>query len=648
MGKNNKKNKNSNLNKLDNNLDNKLTVSIITISQSSRFEFLKILFDLIKNQTYTNIIEWVIVEGSKNLNDANTNKEQIYSMIKEKKTQVNFQINYINNNQNNLNLKLGELRNIGNKQCIGDITVCMDDDDYYPPTRVEHVLKKLSESNFKIAGCSNHYMYDYNLNMLVQLKVFGKYHSPNSCMAWKKEYLLNNSHDPSKDFGEESSFTKNFTEPMVQLDPEYTVITSSHNSNTFSKKKFFISVANNIDSSVDKIIKIPITNFIPEDYFNRYNKIFNPNVNSTPDNEYFNYDIVYMCGTFSINWNPCEKNLGGSEQAVINLSENWVKSGKKVIVYGEVPDIILNGVQYKPWYNFNYNIKYKNLILWRIYGLLTVIPFNVKADFIIYDIHDNLVSQPQEFYIKYKHFANKIFLKSNYHKECFLQQIDPNFDKNKLIIIPNGVRINLFSNIISNVILNPKDNSESILISNRNTRNPFRFCYCSCYSRGLDVIINKIWSIIYTYEPRAELHVYYGMDSIKNDEYKKYLQILLSYPGVMDHGSQPVEIISREKQLSTFHLYLSNTKAEIDCISIKESIIAGCIPIISNFGVFKERDGIHLDFDDDKKIKLTAVYIIDLLKNPKKVDQYKNQIEKWKTNISSWEQISLEWDKYFL
>jgi hypothetical protein len=122
----------------------------------------------------------------------------------------------------------------------------------------------------------------------------------------------------------------------------------------------------------------------------------------------------------------------------------------------------------------------------------------------------------------------------------------------------------------------------------------------------------------------------------------------MGQPGVMDHGRKPLETIIEEKYASSFHLYLCTCDAEIDCISIKESIIAGCIPIISNFGVFKERDGIHLDFDDDKKIKLTAVYIIDLLKNPKKVDQYRNQIEKWKTNISSWEQISLEWDKYFL
>ena len=85
MGKNNNKKK----------PNDKHTVSIITITQVNRFEFLEILFGLIKNQTYSNIIEWVIVEGSKNELDAHINKENINNMICEKQSEVNFIIKYI-------------------------------------------------------------------------------------------------------------------------------------------------------------------------------------------------------------------------------------------------------------------------------------------------------------------------------------------------------------------------------------------------------------------------------------------------------------------------------------------------------------------------------------------------------------------------
>ena len=606
------------------------TVSLLTITQFSRFECIKILFEIIKNQTYKNIIEWVIVEGSKTDLDASKNESNIQNLILLAQSELNFPIVYVKREKN---AKLGELRNIGNNTCKADITVCMDDDDYYPSDRVEHAVKKLSGSNCLVAGCSNHLMYDYDLNMLIQMKSMGKNHSINSCMAWKKKYLLTNSHDPNKDFGEEASFTKNFTEQMIPLDPNSSIVISSHSSNTFNKKIFFIYAANNITSNVDKIIKTPIQTIIPTNIYSQYKKIFNQKTINTAC-----YDIVYMCGTLSINWDPENKGLGGSEQAVVNLSESWVRNGKSVIVYGEVPDKIINGVIYKSWKNFDYNIQYKNLILWRIYGVIAVCPFNVKADNIIFDIHDNFNEQNKINWKNFYKYANKIFVKSNYHKQCFLENIDNTSSiQNILEIIPNGIRQN-------NFLIGYDTN----LIEYQ--RNPYRFCYCSCYTRGLDKIITILWPIIYKYEPRAELHVYYGIDSISDENYKKYLQLLLGLPGIMDHGRQPMDMIVREKHLSTFHLYLSTTDAEIDCISIRESIVAGCIPIISNFGVFKERPGIHFDFNNDKDIKMSAVKIIDLFKNPTKILDYKKQIidNVDLDMIADWDNISNKWKKFLI
>ena len=606
-----------------NNLNTNPSVSIVTITQYKRFECIKILIDLIKAQTYSNIIEWIIVEGSKTELDTEENKKNITKFIEEKQQELSFNIIYINKEKN---VKLGELRNIGNKACKGDITVCMDDDDYYPIDRVEHAVSKLSQSTCKIAGCSPHLLYDYDFNMLVQLKLINSTHSVNSCMAWKKEYLQNNSHDNEKEFGEEESFTKKFTEPMVQLDPFSTVIISSHSFNTFSKKKFFIAHLNQIPNSIDKSINKPIQKFIPPEILAKYKNIF---VSTNLKND-IDYDIVYMCGTFSINWNPDDKKLGGSEQAIVNLSEKWVKMGKSVIVYGEVPNVIINGVIYKNWIEFNFNRKYKNLILWRNFGLLTIIPLNVKADFIGIDVHDNFIGQVGETFKKYYNKCNKIFLKSNYHKECLINKIDRDIEDNKIITIPNGVRVDKFN-------VKPDEIQ----------RNPYRFCYCSCYTRGLDKIICILWPIIYNYEPRAELHVYYGMDGIRDENYKNYLSKLLAQPGVMDHGRQPIEMIIREKYLSTFHFYITNTEAEIDCISIRESLVTGCIPLLSNFGVFKERQGLHFDFNTDKEIKMAAISIINLFKNPQKISEFREKIICDPT-IVDWETIASEWMKYFV
>lgn len=604
------------------NSNTKPTVSIITITQSNRFQCIKILLDLIKTQTYSNIIEWVIVEGSKTKILSNENKVNINKLIEENQNLLKFKIIYVERIHD---IKLGELRNIGNKTCQGDITVCMDDDDYYPPNRVEHAVSKLYGSPYLIAGCSAHLMYDYDLNLLVQMKQFDSSHSINSCMAWKKEYLDTNLHDPLKEFGEEQSFTKNYTNPMVQLDPFSTVILSSHSHNTYGKKKFFIAHLNQIPCSIEKTIQKPIQKYIPENFLSRYKNILIQSNLVEKD-----YDIVYMCGAFSINWVPEDKKLGGSEQAVVNLSENWVKIGKSVIVYGEIPNKIINGVVYKPWTEFNFNRRYKNLILWRNFGLSTIIPTNVKADFMAVDVHDNFIGQCGEGFKKYYSKCNKIFLKSNYHKECLLNKIDKNIDTNSIVIIPNGIRVEQF-------------NSQQEFTQ----RNPLRFCYCSCYTRGLDKIISILWNIIYNYEPRAELHVYYGMSGIQDNKYKNYLTTLLAQPGVMDHGRQPIEMIIREKYLSTYHFYITNTEAEIDCISIRESLVTGCIPLLSNFGVFKERQGLHFEFENDKQIKMAAINIINLLKNPQKVEEFIKKIKNDPT-IIDWNVIANEWVKYFV
>lgn len=597
------------------------TVSIITITQLKRFESIKILFDLIKTQTYSNIIEWIIVEGSKTETHIEENKKNITKFIEEVSNDLKFKIIYV---EGKINIKLGELRNIGNRKCQGDITVCMDDDDYYPPNRVSHAVSKLSQSTCDIAGCSPHLMYDYDLNILVQMKQLGQFHSINSCMAWKKDYLKSNSHDPNKDFGEEQSFTNNFTNPMIQLDPFSTVILSSHSANTYSKKKFFIAHLNQLQNAIDKIITKSINKFIPLDIYSRYKLFFVP-CNPEPE-----YDIVYMCGTFSITWDPEDKKLGGSEQAVVNLSENWVRIGKSVIVYGEVPYKTINGVVYRPWEKFDFNRKYKNLIMWRNYGLCLTNTFNIKADFFAFDVHDNFIGQDTKKLSKFYEKCDKIFLKSNYHKECLLNKVDKNINQSNIVIIPNGIRINKFK-------IQPAETQ----------RNPYRFCYCSCYTRGLDKIIGTLWPMIYDYEPRAELHVYYGMNAINDQVQYNYLRNLLAQPGVMDHGRQPIEMIIREKYLSTFHFYISNTEAEIDCISIRESLVTGCIPLLSNFGVFKERQGLHFDFETEKDVKMAAVKIIQMLKIPSLMDEFREKIKSDPT-IVDWETIALEWTKYFI
>ena len=579
---------------------------------------------MIQRQTYKNIREWVIVEGSQDKNDANKNKENIKQFIIEISTQIDFQLHYIEYSGR----KLGGLRNLGNELCNGNIIVCMDDDDYYPPERIEEAVEKLNNSLCLIGGVSDVYLYDFFLDRLFKFKGFMEYHSTNNCMAYKKNFLLTNKHDPEIEVGEERSFTFEFTCPLVKFDSRKTIIAISHDFNTFNKRELCLGGTLGSLKTLDEI-KEPITNYIPEDIFNKMKKIY---IIKEPSK----YDIVYVIGGFTNKFDPKSKTLFDNERALVKLTEYWaINNKKKIAVYGEFDnDIILNGVEYICWKKFAFNHFYNIIILFRANGFLSICPYPINAKLICWDVYDNFIYNDTliEFWKLYGHKVNKIFLKSNFHKLEFNHYLG--IKKNQQIeIIPSGLRISEFSN-----------NSEIIY------RNPYRFCYTTYYDRGLEFIITGIFSIIKKIEPRAELHIYTGMDTIVDEEYKKKMQKLFSHHGVCEHGAQPVEIIAREKYMSSFELYVSNIINEVDCISIRESIIAGCIPLTANFGVFMEREGYKFDMnhEDPKIMQKVALFILQLMKNQNSLifareDMYRNT----KTIISCEQVAELMINKLF-
>ncbi len=599
----------------------KTNASLITISQLKRFECLQNLYELIKLQNYKNITEWVIVEGSKSEDDAKINSENINNLIKNHTGEM--KIVYVEYTGK----KLSDLRNLGNSTCTGDIIVCMDDDDYYPPDRVSHAVESLEKSPYLIAGCSDIYLYEYFMGKLYKFKGFHDKHSTNNCMAYKKEYLKNHKHQEGLDMAEEKSFTNDFREPMVQLNSKKCIIVSSHDYNTFNKRELCVGGSLGVNPSLAEVNDHPITSYIPSDIFKRMKNLFYKEETSP-------YDIVYMTGGLCNKWDPKDKSLGGSEQAVVNLCENWVSQGKKVAVYGEILSsnkdyVNHNGVEYKNWKLFEFNHNFNVVIMWRSYGLFSCLPFDVKAKSLLWDIHDNFSDQDhtKKIYTKYKNKLNKIMFKSNYHKDEFEKYMNLKLTPDKYHIIPNGIKVNEFSKNWDNV-----------------PRNPYRFCYVSYYTRGLEHILRGIWPVIKKLEPKAELHLYYGLNMFNDQNLvEHYKKLIGASMGVIDHGRQNTDFIVREKYMSSFQLYITNTNSEIDCISIRESLVTGCIPLISDFGVFKEREGIHFDLVENNNVLNAIGYeIVKLIKEPQKLDVLRNVFKKSAT-ILSWSDIANNW-----
>ena len=197
-------------------------VSVCTPTFNRR-PFIEMMFQCFRNQTYPKEkMEWIIVDdGTDKIGDLvkNSNIPQIkYISVQEK-------------------MILGAKRNLIHKYAKGDILVYMDDDDYYPPERVEHAVETLLKNPGALcAGSSEIYVYYKHIQKMYQSGPFGATHAPAGTFAFRKQLLDHTSYDENASLAEERAFLKEYTIPLVQLNPMKTILVFSHEHNTFDKK----------------------------------------------------------------------------------------------------------------------------------------------------------------------------------------------------------------------------------------------------------------------------------------------------------------------------------------------------------------------------------------------------------------------------
>ena len=129
-----------------------------------------------------------------------------------------------------------------------DYIICMDDDDIYSNDRINDVINVLKKNqNVYITGSNESYIYHVETGEMYKSIVNNPNYSSNNAMGYRKEYITldNNTYDtkvkrPSQvaeiNYDEEYSFTRGFTNPLAQMDSEYTVLTIAHTNNTVSKE----------------------------------------------------------------------------------------------------------------------------------------------------------------------------------------------------------------------------------------------------------------------------------------------------------------------------------------------------------------------------------------------------------------------------
>ena len=169
-------------------------------------------------------------------------------------------------------LTIGAKRNLCHEYATGDFFVILDDDDYYPPSRVTEAVAAFSDGETDVAGCDR-----YPLLLLPEGKywftpMFSQGHATANTLAYTRSYLkAGHCFDCEVSNGEEAIFLDQFQAPLRQLNPLRTITCIDHGGNTVNKRLWMARIGlNRFEHLPSDTPGLP-----PVDYLDRYRAALN-------------------------------------------------------------------------------------------------------------------------------------------------------------------------------------------------------------------------------------------------------------------------------------------------------------------------------------------------------------------------------------
>jgi glycosyltransferase involved in cell wall biosynthesis len=603
-------------------------------------------------------LEWIIVDDSDDkklsLNTQSFNSKNIrYIKINDK-------------------LTLGKKRNFLASLARGSILVHMDDDDFYPPENVISRVKSLLLSDGKeCVGCNKTLCYD-----LINDQTFEAFDPstefPNipctiseSTLAYTKEFWKSQQYDDSDTYAECLKFIENRSDEIILIPYIFVVTQLSHNSNTIKRWMLrstqhtvqFIDNISMMDNLLIQDLRARIVQTFPEwkdsiDFVNKYHNLdkkqFIRRLEKTPklkNNPFIinhirslqskkvsnGKEIVYYCGpgrylNFSNTWNGNSVGLGGSEEAVVNLSEQFVKLGYTVTVYNICDkQTIVNGVNYVEHWKWSPLDKQHLTIVWRDPSILDT---NINSNKVILDLHD--VIDPLWLTNDRLNNVSQIYCKSQFHKDL-LKDLLKDTTKDKIKIIPNGIDSTKFN---SNCIFRKQNTIMS-------TSSPDRCITSLLYA--LPIIRSEIGledtQIIWAYGFKSGISKG-GMESHQDPEIQKWVNktksLILKTEGFVDLGRISHKEIIELTQSSNIFAY-GTVFPEIDCISLTKAMAGGAIPIVTSVGAIGEKVKFFNHMEISEQVvdpKMTYDSIDYSINGPEFYTWVQKLIKQLKTNTS--------------
>lgn len=338
-------------------------------------------------------------------------------------------------------------------------------------------------------------------------------------------------------------------------------------------------------------------------------------------------EVTIFCGTIGLEewaYPSISEGIGGSEEAVINLSQELTKLGYKVTVYNMCGDLAgeYNGVTYLPYHRINPEDEFNIFISWRE-GTFSQ---DIKARINWIWLHD--VVDGRQFTKKLLDNVDKVVVLSPYHRSLY-----PEIPDDKIFVSTNGVNMDMFNSKVE--------------------RNPKRVIYTSSPERGLEAFL-RVMEEVKREVPDVIPEAYYGWNN--NDaarggdpNYQQFKKMINERMEEM--GMPPFKRLSHraiaEKMLSSGILFYPTDFPEINFIGGLKAQVSGAIPV--TFDEFAMKDTIKFgrkvkgDPKNPKDLKALKSELVDLLKNPEKQDEHREEMMSWARENLSWGKVAEDW-----
>jgi glycosyltransferase involved in cell wall biosynthesis len=372
--------------------------------------------------------------------------------------------------------------------------------------------------------------------------------------------------------------------------------------------------------------------------------------------------IIFHTSKSLERWNaktPLTTGIGGSETAVVMISQQLAKRGHQVTVYCDCEGIngTFDNVQYVPFDRFEPKTSSSDVFITsRRAG--TLVEHDIQAKLKILWMHDNHAGTPTFDMSKALLAPDKIFCVSQWHKQ-YVSQVYPFIDPRRIVATRNGIDTDFFS-------------PGSDLGSKQQ-----KLIYSSSSDRGLELALD-LFARVRQEVPEAELHVFYGFNTIDRmlespqlqesqkqfyrDEKKKLIEKIEMSPGVIAHGRVSQPVLARHFMEAKV-LFFPTHFEESSCITAMEAQAAGCIPVTTALAALKET--VHhgylipppaLDNHPSLKAAIGASqdyqdkivkYTVMMLKDDAERGVLAHEARKETMENSSWSNVAHEWEDYF-